>query len=114
MEVEQASRKFLAMETASRSEQIERGEVPTFGDFCAGSVRARLDRFKPSTQRSAGWVLRGHLLLAFGSLPLDRITPAGAHRWFDECGGTASGGASCVLSVFHRILEVVPENRTGR
>ena len=104
MGVEQARRKCLALETAAQSERTERGAVSTFADFCAGPVKARLDGLKPSTQKSAGWILRGNLLPAFGSQPLDRITPAGVNRWFDEYSRTAPGGANCALSVLRRIL----------
>ncbi len=72
-------------------------------------MKARLDNLKPSTRKSAGWVLRGNLLPAFGSLPLDRITPAAVHRWFDAYSRTAPGGANCALSVLRRILNQAVE-----
>jgi len=48
--------------------------------------------------------LRARLLPAFGSLPLDRITPAAVTRWFDAYSLTAPGGANQVLGLLHRIL----------
>ncbi len=104
MGVEQARGKCLALETAVRSEPAKRGAVPTFGDFCAGPVKAWLDSIKPSTRKSAGWYLSGCLLPAFGSLPLDRIAPADVHRWFDAYSRTAPGGANTALWVLRRIL----------
>ena len=92
MGVEEARAKCLEMETTARSNGTERGAVPTFEDFCAGPVRARFDIHKPSTRKSAGRVLAGKLLPAFGPLPLDRIDHAGVHRWFDEYSQTAPGG----------------------
>ena len=69
MGVEQARSKCLALETTVRSEATKRGAVPTFGDFCAGPVKARIDSFKPSTRKCTRRVLSGRLLPAFGSLP---------------------------------------------
>ena len=104
MGVEQARGKCLALETAVQSERTKREAVPTFADFCAGPVKARLDSLKPSTRKAERWVLSRRLLPAFGSLPLDRITPARIHRWFDAYSRTAPGGANWALSVFRRIL----------
>ena len=44
------------------------------------------------------------MLPAFGSLPLDRVTPARVTRWFDEYSRTAPGGANCALKRLRRIL----------
>ena len=104
MGVEEARRECLAVETGARSGRTERKPVPTFEEFVAGPVRARLDSLKPSTRKSTGWVLNGNLLPAFGPLPLDRIAGADVHRWFDECSRTAPGGANCALSVLRNIL----------
>ena len=104
MGVEEARAKCLEIETAPPGSRPERGAVPTFADFCAGPVKARLDILKPSTRKSAGWVLTGNLLPAFGPLPLDRIDSTGVHRWFDEYSQTAPGGANGALKLLRRIL----------
>ena len=102
--VVEARSKCLAIETGARSDGLEHGAAPTFGEFVAGPGRARLDRCKPSTQKAERWVLRARLLPAFGPVPLDRITHAGVTRWFDEYSRTAPGGANHALSVLRRIL----------
>ena len=63
-----------------------------------------LDRCKPSTQKTAAWILKAHLLPAFGSLPLDRITRTGVNHWFDEYSRTAPGGANSAMNLLRRIL----------
>ncbi len=104
MGVDEARRRCLAIETGARSDRAERDAVLTFGEFVAGPGRARLDRCKPSTQKSTSGILKARLLPAFGSLPLDRITNAGVTRWFDAYSRTAPGGANQALSVLRRIL----------
>ena len=104
MSVDEARADCLAVETSARAGQTEHAAVPTFAAFCAGPVSAHFERRKPSTQRSVRWMLNGRLLPAFGPLPLDRITSAAVHRWFDEYSRTAPGGANCVLSVLRNIL----------
>ena len=49
-------------------------------------------------------MLSARLLPAFGSLPLDRITPAGVTRWFDGYSRTAPGGANYALDLLRRML----------
>ena len=104
MSVEDVRRRCLAIETGARSGQTQRGAVPTFREFVAGSGRVCIDRCKPSTQKTLHWNLNTRLLPAFGSLPLDRITQAGVTRWFDAYSRTAPGGANYALSVLRRIL----------
>ncbi len=104
MTVEEARAKCLAVETDARSGRPRRGAVPTFAEFAAGPARARLDRCKPSTRKTATWILRAHLLPAFGALPLDRITRAGVTRWFDEYSRSAPGAANRALSLLRQIL----------
>ena len=104
MSVEEARAKCLALETAAPSVRPKPGVAPSFGDFVAGPMKARLDGLKPSARKSASWVLRRHLLPSFGPLPLDRIAPANVHRWFDEYSRTAPGGANQALGLLRRIL----------
>ena len=104
MSVEEARAECLSVETSARAGQTERGSVPTFEEFCAGPVRMHFERRKLSTQKSVRWLLSGCLLPAFGTLPLNQITRADVHRWFDEYSRTAPGGANCALSVLRNIL----------
>ena len=81
------------------------GAVPLFGDFVTGEWKeAHFDRYKPSTQRGCRYALEGRLLPAFGSKPLDRITPAQVRRWFDAFSRTAPGNANYALDLLRRIM----------
>ena len=104
MGVEEARAECLAVEAGARSGGPEGGPVPTFADFAAGPGQTLLDRCKPSTQKTAAWILKAHLLPAFGSLPLDRITRTGVNHWFDEYSRTAPGGANSAMNLLRRIL----------
>ena len=104
MNVAEARSECLAIETGVRSGRPERGAVPTFGEFVAGSGRACFDRGKPSTRRVAARVVSARMLPTFGSLRLDRITRATVTRWFDECSRTTPGAANRALSLLSRIL----------
>ena len=79
--------------------------VPLFRDFVAGPWKeAHFDRYKPSTKKGVRAVLASRILPAFGSKPLDRITPAQVRRWFDTFSGTAPGGANNGLGVLRQIM----------
>ncbi len=96
----------LAAEPASEDKPDEiRHAVPSFRDFVAGSWKeAHCDRYKPSTQRGVRSILARQLLPAFGSKPLDRISPAQVRRWFDAYSRTAPGGANRALDLLRQIL----------
>ncbi len=73
----------------ARKESLERltrgtddnSSVPCFRDFATGPWRdSWLHRCKPATIRWLERNLNGRLLPTFGSLRLDRITPAMVHR----------------------------------
>ena len=104
LNVDEARRRCLAIETGERPDRNDGDVVLKFGEFVTGPGRVCLDRCKPSTQRAERWALRARLLPAFGSLPLDRITRAHVTRWFDEYSRTAPGGANHVLDLLRRIL----------
>ena len=104
MSIEKARAKCLAIETEARSGRTESSAVPAFEEFVAGPARALLDRCKPSTQKTAAWILKAHLLPAFGSLPLDRITRTDVNRWFDDYSRTAPGGANRAMNLLRQIL----------
>ena len=65
---------------------------------------AFLHQYKPSTRKGVEWCLRAQLLPSFGSTPLERITPAAVHRWFDRYSATAPGGANRALKQLRVIL----------
>ena len=104
MSVEEARAECLAIETRASSGRAEGSAVPIFAEFVAGTGQACLDRGKPATRRDAAGIVNVHLLPAFGSLPLDRITRAGVTRWFDEYSLTAPGAANRALNLLSRIL----------
>ena len=79
--------------------------APLFRDFVEDAWKeAHFDRYKPSTRRSASWLLNGRLLPAFGTKPLDRITPAQVERWFDAFSRTAPGNANHALTLLRQIM----------
>ena len=102
--VEEARTKCLAIQTGAWPDRTESRTVPTFGDFVAGPGQACFDRCKASTRKNAALVLNARLLPAFGAVPLNQITRAAVHRWFDEYSRTAPGGANRTLDLLRRIL----------
>ncbi len=96
----------LAAEPGSEDKPDEiRHAVPSFRDFVAGTWKeAHCDRYKPSTQRGVRSILARQLLPAFGSKPLDRISPAQVRRWFDTYSRTAPGGANRALDLLRQIM----------
>ena len=102
--VEQARAECLAIETGARREKAESGTVPAFADFVSGPAQACFERYKPRSRRAVILILDTHLLPAFGSLPMDRITRADVTRWFDEYSRTAPVAANHALNVFSRVM----------
>ena len=83
----------------------QKRKVPLFRDFVEGPWKeAHFDRYKPSTRRSTRIVLSRWVLPAFGSKPLDRITPAQVRRWFDAYSESAPGGANRTLDILRQIM----------
>ena len=79
--------------------------VPSFRGFVAGAWKeAHFNRYKPSTRKGVRYVLAKQLLPAFGSKPLDRISPAQIRRWFDAFSQTAPGGANHALDILQQIM----------
>ena len=79
--------------------------APTLRDFAAGCWKTTCyDCCKPSTRRRIDSALRTQLLPTFGAQPLDRISRAAVHRWFDRYSRTAPGGANRTLDVLLQIL----------
>ena len=79
--------------------------VPSFRGFVADAwKKAHFNRYKPSTQQGVRYVLAKQLLPAFGSKPLDRISPAQIRRWFDAFSQTAPGGANHALDILQQIM----------
>ncbi len=82
-----------------------RTPVPWFRDFVLGDWKeACRGRHKPSTKKSIDSHLRTQLLPAFGSTPLDRISPAAVIGWFDTYSRTSPGGANRALDTLSRIM----------
>ena len=82
-----ARREALERQAAPQPEKTAGppGAVPLLRDFVAGSWKqVHFERYKPSGQRTAYYMLRSQLLTAFGSKPLDRISPARVGQWFDR------------------------------
>ena len=92
------------------SPEPERGSrttraVPSLQEFVEDEWKqACFDRYKPSTKKGVRSMLAGRILPAFGSKPLDRITPAQVRRWFDAFSRTAPGGANRGLDIFRQIM----------
>ena len=79
--------------------------VPLFREFVEGAWKeAHLDRCKPATRKTYSWLLHARLLPAFGTEPLDRITPAAVRRRFDGWSRTAPGNANNALKLLRQIL----------
>ena len=86
---------------ASKSSQC----VPLFRDFVEGEWKqAHFERYKPSTRRSARYVLDRRILREFGSRPLNRITQAEVSRWFEAFSRTAPGNANNALKLLRQIM----------
>ena len=79
--------------------------VPLFRDFVEGEWKeAHFHRYKPTTRRGMLSMLEGRLLPAFGSKPLDRITPAEVRKWFDARSAIAPGGANKGIGLLRQIM----------
>ena len=79
--------------------------APTLRDFAGGCWKTTCyDCCKPSTRRRIDSALRTQILPTFGAQPLDRISRATVHRWFDRYSRTAPGGANRTLDVLLQIL----------
>ena len=81
------------------------GAVPLFRDFVAGPWKqAHFARYKPSGRETASGYLGRQLLPAFGTKPLDRITPAHVRKWFERYSRTAPGGANRAIDMLRQIM----------
>ena len=104
--VEEVRRDCLAAAAeAVEAEENTRAPAPLFRDFVAGSWKAAcFDRCKPSTQRAFRSLLKRHLLPAFGSRRLDRITRRMVLQWFERRSGTSHVTANRALTLLGQIL----------
>ena len=76
-----------------------------FRDFVETEWKpAFCDGYKRSTRKRVNALLRRRLLPAFGSSPLERVTPMAVHAWFDRYSGAAPGGANRALCTLKTIL----------
>lgn len=100
--VEEARRDCLQRLSGGPDRQ---NRAPMFAAFATGPWReSRIPRCKPSTIRWRDWVLNAQLLPNFGTLRMDRITPAQIHSWFDAYSRTSPGGANIALNLLRQIL----------
>ena len=100
-----ARREALGRHTDPQPEKVTAPAVPLFRDFVAGPWKeAHFDRYKPSGRETASGFLKRQLLPAFGSKPLDRITPARVRQWFDRYSRTAPGGANRAFDILRQIM----------
>ncbi len=104
--VEEVRRECLATAAeAVEAEENTRAPAPLFRDFVAGPWKAAcFDRCKPSTQRTFRSLLKRHLLPAFDSRRLDRITRSMALGWFEAASRSAPGTANLALALLGQIL----------
>ncbi len=102
--VEAVRRLCLEAETVEACEH-DRTPAPLFQDFVAGPWKAVcFDGYKPSTQNGCHSLLKRHLLPAFGSRRIDRITRSMVLGWFERCSRTTSINANRALTLFGQIL----------
>ena len=79
--------------------------APSFRDFVEGTWKeAHFNGYKPSTKKGVQSLLDSQLLPAFGSKPLDRITPTQVGKWFDRFSRTAPGNANHALDLLTQII----------
>ena len=105
--VAEARRECLARQASPEPdrEAAPKRAAPLMRDFVANEWKqAHFDRYKPSTKRGVRSVLEGRILPAFGSKPLDRITPAQAAQWFHAFSRTAPGNANSALKLLRQIM----------
>ena len=107
MSIAQARRECLARQAAHEPDKVPEPTrvVPLLREFVGGEWKAaHFERYKPSTKRTASYLLRGPLLPEFGSKRLDRITHAHLRRWFDGFSRTAPGNANHALNLLRQIM----------
>ena len=107
MGIAEARRECLARQVGPEPdrEAAPKCAVPLLRDFVANEWRqAHFDRYKPSTKKGVRSVLEGRILPAFGSKPLDRITPAQVGQWFDAFSRAAPGNANSALKLLGQIM----------
>lgn len=79
--------------------------APLFRDFVEDAWKeGHFDRYKPSTKKGVQSLLDRQLMPAFGSKPLDRITPAQVGKWFDRFSQAAPGNANHALDLLTQII----------
>ena len=103
--VAEARREALGRHADPQPERAAGPPVLLFRDFVAGPWKgAYFDRYKPSGRESVSEYLTRQLLPAFGSKPLDRITPARVRHWFDRYSRIAPGGANRAFDILRQIM----------
>ncbi|MDE0410333.1 MAG: site-specific integrase [Alphaproteobacteria bacterium] len=105
--VDDVRRECLALASGASDADDSSGEAaPLLQDFVAGPWKAACwGRYKPSTQRTYGSLLKGALLPAFGARRLDRIARGMALGWFESYSRTAPRNANKALALLGQILD---------
>ena len=108
--VAEARRECHAHKAEPEATGAPRRVAPLFRDFVEGAWKdAHFEGYKPSTRKGVRSVLDRQLVPAFGSKPLDRITPAHIGRWFDRFSRTAPGNANHALDLLAQIVNFAIE-----
>ena len=108
--VAEARRECHAHKAEPEATGAPRRVAPLFRDFVEGAWKdAHFEGYKPSTRKGVRSVLDRQLVPAFGSKPLDRITPAHIGRWFDRFSRTAPGNANHALDLLTQIVNFAIE-----
>ncbi|MCY4548578.1 MAG: tyrosine-type recombinase/integrase [Defluviicoccus sp.] len=103
--IEEVRRDCHARRASPEAEHDPPPIVPLFREFVEGAwTEVHFRRYKSSTKKGFGSLLAVRILPAFGSTPLDRITPAQVRRWFDDFSRTAPGNANNALKLFRQIM----------
>ena len=108
--VAEARRECHARKAEPEAARAPRRVAPLFRDFVEGAWKeAHFEGYKPSTRKGVRSVLDRQLLPAFGSKPIDRISPAQVGRWFDRFSRTAPSNANHALDLLTQIVNFAIE-----
>ena len=103
--VAEVRRECHARKAEPEARGAPRRVVPLFRDFVEGAWKeAHFEGYKPSTRKGVQSLLERQLLPAFGSKPLDRITPAQIGGWFDRFSRIAPGNANRALDLLTQVI----------
>jgi len=89
--------------------------IPTFADYAPAFWRDYAQHWKPLTEKSYGYILKLHLLPAFGHQGVEEIARTDVMRWRDEMAGIPCTFKNAIplLSTMLRYAELLGYRRTG-